>query len=90
MKTPKEKGLPLDHVARVSRYGRQLRNMAVCYDPSVSYRLSINLTMCLYALGHHSLTSWFSRVSSTHKFVTNSSDKIIFFVLTLFIYIDIK
>ena len=64
--------------------------MAVYYDHSVSYRLSISLTMCLYALGRHSLTSWFLKVSSTHEFVTNSSDKIIFFVLTLSIYLNIK
>ena len=45
------------------------KNIIECYDSSVSHGLSVSLTLCIYALEHSFLTSPFSRLNSTHKFV---------------------
>ena len=45
-------------------------NIIECYDSSASHELSVSLTLCIYALEHSFLTSSFSRLNSTHKFVS--------------------
>ena len=40
------------------------------YEPRVPHGLSVNLNMCIYALRHHPITSWFLRVSFAYGFIT--------------------